>query len=426
MLDVKLIIDNPEEIVNRLKTRNADYSESIKAILALDGERKEYIKKSEALKNERNTSSKMVGQYKKEGKNADEIMERVRVIGDEIKGLDDQLAEIETKMRDILLNIPNMPHASVPVGKDEQANAELYRKGIPKTFDFKVRDHVDLAEKGGHLDTERAVKIAESRFSILKGELAQLERALISFMLDIQTREHGYTECCVPYMVNRKAMTGTGQLPKFEEDMYALKNDDLYLISTAEIPLTNYYADEILNEDDLPINMTAYTACFRREAGTYGKDTRGLIRQHQFDKVELVKFAHPDRSYDELDTLRLHAEKILELLDLPYRVMTLSTGDMGFSSAKTYDLEVWLPAQNCYREISSCSNFEDFQARRANIRFKDKNGKNRFVHTINGSGLAVGRTLVAVLENYQNEDGSITVPEVLRPYLHGKTAILKS
>ena len=426
MLDVKLIIDNPEEIVNRLKTRNADYSESIKAILALDGERKEYIKKSEALKNERNTSSKMVGQYKKEGKNADEIMERVRVIGDEIKGLDDQLAEIETKMRDILLNIPNMPHASVPVGRDEQANAELYRKGIPKTFDFKVRDHVDLAEKGGHLDTERAVKIAESRFSILKGELAQLERALISFMLDIQTREHGYTECCVPYMVNRKAMTGTGQLPKFEEDMYALKNDDLYLISTAEIPLTNYYADEILNEDDLPINMTAYTACFRREAGTYGKDTRGLIRQHQFDKVELVKFAHPDRSYDELDTLRLHAEKILELLDLPYRVMTLSTGDMGFSSAKTYDLEVWLPAQNCYREISSCSNFEDFQARRANIRFKDKNGKNRFVHTINGSGLAVGRTLVAVLENYQNEDGSITVPEVLRPYLHGKTAILKS
>ncbi len=426
MLDVKLIIDNPEEIVNRLKTRNADYSESIKAILALDGERKEYIKKSEALKNERNTSSKMVGQYKKEGKNADEIMERVRVIGDEIKGLDDQLAEIETKMRDILLNIPNMPHASVPVGKDEQANAELYRKGIPKTFAFKVRDHVDLAEKGGHLDTERAVKIAESRFSILKGELAQLERALISFMLDIQTREHGYTECCVPYMVNRKAMTGTGQLPKFEEDMYALKNDDLYLISTAEIPLTNYYADEILNEDDLPINMTAYTACFRREAGTYGKDTRGLIRQHQFDKVELVKFAHPDRSYDELDTLRLHAEKILELLDLPYRVMTLSTGDMGFSSAKTYDLEVWLPAQNCYREISSCSNFEDFQARRANIRFKDKNGKNRFVHTINGSGLAVGRTLVAVLENYQNEDGSITVPEVLRPYLHGKTAILKS
>lgn len=423
MLDIRYLLENTQEVVTRLKTRNSDYSLQIAEIVKLDGERRECIKKTEALKNERNTQSKMVGQYKKEGKDASEIMDTVRAMGDNIKTLDEQLTQLEGALRDIMLVIPNLPHVSVPVGKDEHANIEVARVGTPRTFTFPVQDHVAIAEARRLLDTERAVKIAESRFSILKGDMALLERAITAFMLDMHTQEHNYTECWVPYMVNRKAMTGTGQLPKFEEDMYALRDDDLFLISTAEIPLTNYYADEILEESLLPVNLTAYTPCFRREAGTYGKDTRGLIRQHQFDKVELVKFVHPDHSYDELERLRSHAENVLKRLELPYRVMTLSTGDMGFGSAKTYDLEVWLPAQNCYREISSCSNYEDFQARRASIRFKDSTGKNRFVHTLNGSALAVGRTLVAILENYQNEDGSVAIPLALQPYVHGKKVL---
>ncbi len=423
MLDIKYVLENTQEVVSRLKTRNADYSQEIEKVVKLDGERRECIKKTEALKNERNTQSKLVGQYKKEGKDASGIMDAVREMGDEIKKTDDRLTIIEQQLRDIMLVIPNLPHPSIPIGVDEKANVEVSRIGKPREFSFPIQDHVAIGEARMLLDTERAVKIAESRFSILKGDMALFERAITSFMLDTHTKDHGYTECWVPYMVNRKAMTGTGQLPKFEEDMYALRDDDLFLISTAEIPLTNYYADEILDESVLPVNLTAYTPCFRREAGTYGKDTRGLIRQHQFDKVELVKFVHPDRSYDELDLLRSHAEKILSLLELPYRVVTLSTGDMGFGSAKTYDIEVWLPAQNCYREISSCSNYEDFQARRANIRFKDTTGKNRLVHTLNGSALAVGRTLVAILENYQNEDGSVSVPAVLQQYMQGKKTV---
>lgn len=423
MLDIRYLLENTDEVIARLKTRKGDYSSSITEIVKLDGERRECIKKAEALKSERNTQSKLVGLYKKEGKDATEIMDNVRAMGDDIKSLDERLAQLELQLRDIMLVIPNLPHSSVPVGADEHANVEVARCGTPRNFGFTVRDHVDIAEARHVLDTERAVKIAESRFSILKGDMALLERALTSFMLDMHTREHGYTECWVPYMVNRKAMTGTGQLPKFEEDMYALRDDELFLISTAEIPLTNYYADEIVEEALLPVNLTAYTPCFRREAGTYGKDTRGLIRQHQFDKVELVKFVHPERSYDELEILRGHAEEVLKRLELPYRVVTLSTGDMGFGSAKTYDVEVWLPAQNCYREISSCSNYEDFQARRANIRFKDSTGKNRFVHTLNGSALAVGRTLVAILENYQLEDGSVAVPKALQPYVHGRTTL---
>ena len=350
----------------------------------------------------------------------------MREVSSKIKELDKEKAGYEEKLNSILMEIPNIPHPSVPIGKNEEDNTLVKEVGEPVKFDFEPKAHWDLGENLGILDFERAAKIAGARFPLYMGAGSRLERALINFMLDIHTTEHGYREILPPFMVNRKSMTGTGQLPKFEEDLFKLEGWDYYLIPTAEVPVTNIFQDEVLNGEDLPIYFTAYTPCFRSEAGSYGKDTRGLIRQHQFNKVELVKFALPENSYEELETLLKNAETILERLELPYRVITLCTGDLGFSSAKTYDIEVWMPYQNKYREISSCSNFEDFQARRANIRFKTKGKKGtRLVHTLNGSGLAVGRTFAAICENFQQEDGSIVIPEALRPYLGGMKKIEK-
>ena len=416
MLDMKFVRDNPEKVMEAVRKRNGELN--LDEFLALDKERREITQQVEALKNERNTASKEIGKLKKAGENAEEKMAEVRAIGDKIASDDVRLRDIEARLKTIMLAIPNIPAEDVPVGKSDADNPEVRRWGEPRKFDFEPLSHWDLGEKLDILDFERGHKISGARFTVYKGLGSRLERSVINFYLDLHTSEHGYTEFFPPFIVNSDSMQGTGQLPKFAEDMFKLQGMDMYLIPTAEVPITNLHRDEILNGDDLPLRYCAYSACFRAEAGSAGKDTRGLIHQHQFNKVELVKFTRPEQSWDELESLTNNAEHALQLLGLPYHVVRLCTGDLGFSSATTYDLEVWLPQANCYREISSCSNFLDFQARRANIRFRrDAKSKPEFVHTLNGSGLAVGRTVAAILENYQQEDGSVVVPEVLRKYM---------
>ena len=416
MLDMKFVRDNPEKVMEAVRKRNGELN--LDEFLALDKERREITQQVEALKNERNTASKEIGKLKKAGENAEEKMAEVRAIGDKIAADDVRLRDIEARLKTIMLAIPNIPAEDVPVGKSDADNPEVRRWGEPRKFDFEPLSHWDLGEKLDILDFERGHKISGARFTVYKGLGSRLERSVINFYLDLHTSEHGYTEFFPPFIVNSDSMQGTGQLPKFAEDMFKLQGMDMYLIPTAEVPITNLHREEILNGDDLPLRYCAYSACFRAEAGSAGKDTRGLIRQHQFNKVELVKFTRPEQSWDELESLTNNAEHALQLLGLPYHVVRLCTGDLGFSSATTYDLEVWLPQANCYREISSCSNFLDFQARRANIRFRrDAKSKPEFVHTLNGSGLAVGRTVAAILENYQQEDGSVVVPEVLRKYM---------
>jgi len=420
MLDLKFVLKNKAEVVEALKNRWAKFD--FAQLDQLDQERRSVLVESEELKHKRNTISQQVGESYKKGDaaGAEALKEEVRSIAGRIKELDDQLAEVEGRLQEIMMSLPNIPHESAPVGQDEADNRVERTWGEIPEFDFEPQAHWDLGERLDILDFERAAKLAGARFAVLKGAAALLERALISFMLDIQTREHGYTEVLPPFMVNSTAMTGTGQLPKFAEDLFKIESTDYWLVPTAEVPVTNLHSQEILDESQLPLMYTAYTPCFRAEAGSHGRDTRGLIRQHQFDKVELVTFTTPEDSYDALERLTGHAEAILQRLGLPYRVVTLCTGDLGFSSAKTYDLEVWLPSAGVYREISSCSNFEDFQARRAGIRFKRPGKKGtQLVHTLNGSGLAVGRTLVAIMENYQQADGSVVVPEALRSYTGG-------
>lgn len=415
MLDIKYIVDHTEEVKKALAGRNGTFP--VDEAVALELKRRSILKEVEVLKAKRNADSEKIAQLKRAKENADSYIAEMKVLSDRIKVFDQDLAETEAKLRDALLSIPNLPHASIPVGKSDADNVTVRTYGEPTQFSFAPKAHWELGESLKLFDWPRAGKISGSRFTVYRGLGAKLERALFTFMLDTHT-EHGYTEILPPYLVNRASMTGTGQLPKFEEDAFAVKNTDYFLIPTAEVPVTNLHRDEILDGTQLPIKYCAYSACFRAEAGSAGRDTRGLIRQHQFNKVELVKFVRPEHSYDELEKLTNDAERILQLLKLPYRVSMLSTGDIGFSSAKTYDLEVWLPSYGRYVEISSCSNFEDYQARRANIKFKDEStGKAQYVHTLNGSGLAVGRTVAAVMENYQNEDGSVTVPEVLRKYM---------
>lgn len=422
MLDIKFIRQNPEIVEQALKNRGA--AVSLQEFLQLDEQRRKLLVEVERLKNQRNTTSEEIGRLKKQGQDASELMAAMKEVGNRIKDLDGRVAEIEARLEEIVLTIPNIPHSSVPVGADSNDNPVVRRWGEPRQFDFEPKPHWEIGETLGILDFERGGKVTGARFTFLKGAGARLERALINFMLDLHTREHGYVEIFPPFLANSKSMTGTGQLPKFAEDMFAVDGTDYYLIPTAEVPVTNLYREEILDGSQLPIYHCAYSACFRAEAGAHGRDTRGLIRQHQFNKVELVKFTRPEDSYDELEKLVNNAERVLQLLGLPYQVVVLCTGDMGFASAKTYDLEVWLPGYNTYREISSCSNFEDFQARRAGIRFRrDAKAKPEFVHTLNGSGLAIGRTLAAILENYQQEDGSVVVPEVLRPYMGGTEVI---
>jgi len=418
MLDIKQIRANPDRVREGLAKKGAQLA--LDELLKTDARRRELLGRVEALKSQRNKVSEEIGRLKRVGENTDNLTLQMRKVGEEIKALDEEIRQLEAYLEEQLLNIPNLPHPSVPVGPDASANQVVRSWGEPRQFDFPPKAHWDLGVELGLLDFERAGKISGARFTLYWGLGARLERALINFMLDLHTKEHGYLETFPPYMVNRATMIGTGQLPKFEEDMFKVANNGFYLIPTAEVPVTNIHRDEILKEEDLPLYYTAYTACFRAEAGAAGRDTRGLIRQHQFNKVELVKFVHPDKSYDELESLTRNAEEVLRRLGLPYRVVLLCTGDMSFASAKTYDLEVWLPSYNDYKEISSCSNFEDFQARRANIRFRPAGGgKPEFVHTLNGSGVAVGRTVAAIMENYQNPDGSITIPEVLRPYMGG-------
>lgn len=417
MLDMKYIRENFDEAKNRLKTRGTDvYIEGFKA---LDDKRRSILHESETLKALRNSASDEISKTKDKSQVQDKILE-MREVSNKIKILDAEQSEIEQELNNFLLTIPNFPHPTTPIGTSENDNVQVRTWGEPATLSFAAKPHWEIGENLGILDFERGAKITGARFTLYRGAGARLERALINFMLDQHTGEHGYLEVLPPFLVNRDSMTGTGQLPKFEEDLFKLVDPDYMLIPTAEVPVTNIHRSEILRRDDLPINYAAYTPCFRKEAGSYGKDTRGLIRQHQFNKVELVKFVRPSESDAELEKLTGHAETILQLLELPYRVMALCSGDIGFSSAKTYDLEVWLPGQSCYREISSCSNFTDFQARRANIRYREEEkSKPEFVHTINGSGLAVGRTLVAILENYQQEDGSVVIPKLLQPYMGG-------
>lgn len=418
MLDIKFVRENLIEVEKRLQTRGGTID--LSAIKELDNKRRTAIQSVELLKAKKNTTSKEIAALKKENKDASSIMAEMKSISAQIDELDKIVLECDQEMEASLLMIPNIPHSSVPIGKTSEDNVEIRKNGSPPKFTFAPREHGEIGERLGILDFERGSKLAGARFTLYKREGALLERALINFMLDTHTKERGYTEVLPPFMVNRACMTGTGQLPKFEEDLFKIEGWDHFLIPTAEVPVTNIFRDEILKEDELPVYYAAYTPCFRKEAGSYGKDVKGLIRQHQFNKVELVKFAKPENSYDELEKLTADAENILQKLGLHYRVVALCTGDMGFSSAKTYDIEVWLPGQNKYREISSCSNFEDFQARRANIKYKPKDGgKPRFVHTLNGSGLAVGRTLVAILENYQQEDGGVIIPQALRPYMGG-------
>lgn len=421
MLDIKVIRENADRVKAAMKSRNMDADQVIESILQIDVDRRRVTGETEALKAQQNADTKQIPILKKEGKDTTELMAQLKKLSDQIKEKDAQLSELEEKQRDLLLTLPNIPAADVPLGKDDTENKELRRWNEPTQFDFEPKAHWDLGKELGILDPETAAKVTGARFHFYKGLGARLERAIINFFLNTHI-ENGYTEVFPPFMVNRASMTGTGQLPKFEMDAYRVINkdtaEDYFLIPTAEVPVTNMHRSEILEGASLPIKYCAYSACFRAEAGSAGRDTRGLIRQHQFNKVELVKFADPANSYQELESLTNDAERVLQLLGLPYRVVCLSTGDLGFSSAKTYDIEVWMPSYNRYVEISSCSNFEDFQARRAQIRFKaTQRDKAQLVHTLNGSGVAVGRTVAAILENYQNEDGSITIPEVLRPFM---------
>lgn len=426
MLDMKYLRSNFEEVKERLKFRGEDMS-AFDDFESLDQKRRELIQQTEELKSKRNTVSQEVARLKKEKQDADALIAEMREVGESIKTLDAELRNVDEKLESLLLRMPNIPHESVPAGESEDDNVEVRKWGEVPQFHFEAKPHWDLATELDLLDFERAGKVTGSRFTFYKGAGAKLERALISFMLDLHTEKHGYTEMMPPYMVNRTSMTGTGQLPKFEEDAFRIEAEDYFLIPTAEVPVTNYHRDEILSVDELPIAYAAYSACFRSEAGSAGRDTRGLIRQHQFNKVEMVRFVKPEDSYDELEKLTGHAEKVLQLLGLPYRVLNMCSADLGFTAAKKYDLEVWLPSYEDYKEISSCSNFEGFQARRANIRFRrEKTGKPEHVHTLNGSGLAIGRTVAAILENYQQEDGSILIPEVLRPYMGGKEKIKKN
>ncbi|VDH00219.1 seryl-tRNA synthetase [Helicobacter pametensis] len=424
MLDIQLFRTDAAAVATKLAQRGFVFNPT--AFDALEAHRKALQMRTEELQSRRNSVSKQIGALKGQGKHAEAeaAMAKVAQIKTDLEQADTDYQAVQAQIDALLLDIPNLPHESVPAGKDETENVEVRRVGTPRQFDFEIKDHVDLGEKLG-LDFETAAALSGARFSLMKGQVARLHRALAQFMLDTHTQQHGYTECYTPYIVSDSTLIGTGQLPKFGEDLFhVIRGGDesktkQYLIPTAEVTLTNTVRERILPADALPIKLTAHSPCFRSEAGSHGKDTRGLIRQHQFDKVEMVQIAHPDHSYAALEEMVSHAERILQLLELPYRVITLCTGDMGFGAAKTYDLEVWVPAQNTYREISSCSNCEDFQARRMKARFKDEDGKNRLVHTLNGSGLAVGRTLVAVLENHQNADGSISIPAALRPYLGG-------
>ena len=416
MLDIKFVRDNPEKVQEALKNRGN--AMTLDGFLALEKERRDILGEVEALKSKRNKVSQQISMMKKNKENADDLVLEMRKVGEDISKLDTRLKEVEVGLRDIMLSIPNVPNEVVPVGKDENDNPEIRRWGEIREFDFAPKPHWEVGEGLGILDAERAAKVTGARFTFYKGLGARLERAVINFMLNLHTEEHGYTEMLPPFIANKDSMTGTGQLPKFAEDMFKLEGLDYYLIPTAEVPVTNYHRGEILDGKEMPKYYSAYSACFRAEAGSAGRDTRGSIRQHQFNKVELVKFVKPEDSYEELEKLTNNAERVLQLLGLPYRVILLCTGDMGFSSAKTYDIEVWLPSFQMYREISSCSNFEDYQARRADIKFRrDAKSKPEFVHTLNGSGLAIGRTVAAILENCQQADGSVVIPEVLRPYM---------
>ena len=424
MLDVQLIRSDLEEVAAKLARRGVTID--VEALRALEQRRKNAQVKTQELQARRNATSTQIGVFKRMGQDTSALMAGVNEVGDGLKVVEAELNEIQKELTDILFTIPNLPHSSVPVGKSADENVEVRREGEPRKFDFPAKDHVDIGAGLGLLDFDTAAKISGARFTLMKGSLARLHRALAQFMLDVHTAEHGYTEVYVPYLVNADSMRGTGQLPKFEEDLFSVPRADggkFYLIPTAEVPVTNMVRDQVLPLDQLPLKFVCHSPCFRSEAGSYGKDTRGMIRQHQFDKVELVQIIQPEDSYEALELLTGHAESILRRLELPFRTVALCTGDMGFSAAKTYDIEVWLPGQNAYREISSCSNFEAFQARRMQARFKGDKGKNEFVHTLNGSGLAVGRTLVAILENYQRADGGVDIPAVLQPYMGGVQAI---
>ena len=424
MLDIKFIRENRDTVERMLEQRG--YDMELQTILSLDQQRRESIQEVEALKHERKVVSDQIAQMKKKGEDASQIIGRMRQVSQRIKELDGKLGELDDEINRSLLLIPNVPHESVPIGKNEHDNPVVKRWGEISQFSFTPKPHWELGENLGILDFERAAKITGARFTLYWGLGARLERALINFMLDLHTGQHGYVEVLPPFVVNSSSMTGTGQLPKFKEDLFKLEDWDYYLVPTAEVPVTNIFMNEILEEEDLPLYYTAYTPCFRSEAGSYGKDTRGLIRQHQFNKVEMVKFTTPEQSYDELESLLLDAEEVLQKLELPYRVVTLCTGDLGFSAAKTYDIEVWIPGQQAFREISSCSNFGDFQARRANIRYRPKGKKKiAYLYTLNGSGLAVGRTLVAIIENWQQEDGSVVIPPALRTYMGGVDIITR-
>ena len=418
-----MIRQNTDEIKERLATRGVK-AEKIDALLEKDKRRRELLVETEGLKQKRNEVSAEIANAKRNKQDATDAIKEMREVGAKIKSLDEELEEVEATVKDMASRLPNLPNPTIPVGPDESANVELRKVGTPREFDFEPKAHWDIGEDLGILDFDRGAKVSGARFVYYKGLGARLERAVYNFMLDEHAKE-GYTEMLPPYIVNAQTMYGTGQFPKFKEDVYQVNGEDMTLIPTAEVPLTNYYRDEVIPMEKLPVYFTALTPCFRSEAGSAGRDTRGLIRMHQFNKVEMVKFSKPENSYDELEKMTQNAGNIMEKLGLPYHVITLSTGDMGFSAAMTHDLEVWMPAQNKYREISSCSNCEDFQARRAHIQYRDENGKLNFVHTLNGSGLAVGRTVAAILENYQNEDGSVTVPEALRPYLGGLEKITK-
>lgn len=422
MLDIRFIRENKDIIKESLNARNSDYP--LDELLELDRTRRDILVEVEALKKKRNDASALIGKYKREGKDVNELLLEMQHVGETIKEHDEKLEKVEQRLNHLLFTIPNKLHESTPIGKDEDDNVEVRRWGEPKKFDFEIKSHDELGVNLDILDFERGAKLGGSRFTVYKGAAARLERALINFMLDTHTTEHGFTEILTPQLAKKEIMMGTGQLPKFEDDMYKIADEELYLIPTAEVTLTNLYNQEILEEEELPKYMCGFTACFRKEAGSGGKDLKGLIRQHQFNKVEMVKIVKPENSYEELEHMVNCAERILQKLELPYRVITLCSGDLGFSAAKTYDIEVWVPSQDKYREISSCSNTQDFQARRAMIKYRSKEDKKSYyVHTLNGSGLAVGRTLLAIMENYQNEDGSITIPKVLVPYMNGMTVI---
>lgn len=423
MLDIKSIRENPKAVKACLDRRGPETSGELEELLLKEEERRQSLSQVEALKSAKKKISAEVGKLKQQGQDAQAQMEEVKTINAQIKDLDEKNRNLEHTISEIILGIPNLPDASIPDGEDESANQFVREWGEKPQHVFPLKNHLELGENLDLLDFKRAAKISGSRFVVFKGQGAQLLRALINFMIDVQTLENGYQELYPPFLVNKESMQGTGQLPKFEEDLFKLHDDPYYLIPTAEVPVTNFHRDEILKEETLPIRYTAYTPCFRREAGSYGKDTAGLIRQHQFDKVEMVKFVHPEESVKELESLVENAESILKKLNLHYRVVVLCTGDLGFSAAKTYDLEVWIPSQNTYREISSCSSFTDYQARRAKIRFKKEGGKPAFVHTLNGSGLAAGRLFVAILENFQQADGTIAIPDALQPYMHGRKTL---